>query len=188
MKKKIKIIGKIHISNVLQDVTRRNIYYSYFHRSPKGKKGKEKEQVPVTPPPQPEVKVVEIPVVRKPLKGPKCWVDDATITSEKELVNEDEIASPTSKSCSPSLCKTPTKSTVNFKSLLENPGIENIQTLPEPVKGEHSMVLEEMEQYTPNGLPSFICPSSEEKSRHEAIKDWLSKCSFNSASRCVPLF
>jgi hypothetical protein len=77
----------------------------HFHRSPKGKKGKEKEQVPVTPPPQPEVKVVEIPVVRKPLKGPKCWVDDATITSEKELVNEDEIASPSSKSGSPSLWK-----------------------------------------------------------------------------------
>lgn len=157
-------------------------------KSPKGKKGKEKEPTPVTPPPQPDVKVVEAPPVRKPLKGPKCWVDDATITSEKEIVNEEELASQTSKPGSPVLCKTPTKPSVNFKSQVENPEVEIVQTLPEPVKKESSIVLEEIEQYVPNGLPTFICPSSEEKSRQEAIKDWLAKCSFDSASRCVPLF
>ncbi|XP_052065989.1 uncharacterized protein LOC127705681 isoform X1 [Mytilus californianus] len=155
-------------------------------KSPKSKKGKDKESVPVTPPPQPEVKVIETPPVRKPLKGPKCWVDDATITSEKEILNDDENISQTSKPGSPT-CKSPAKSNVSFKNQGESPDIDNVQTLPEPVKKEQCLVLEEVEQYIPNGLPSFICPSSEERSRQEAIKDWLAGCNFGSASRCVPL-
>ena len=132
------------------------------------------------------MKVLEAPPVRKPMKGPKCWVDDATITSEKEIVNDDEVLSQSSKPGSP-ICKSPAKSNVSFKNLENNLVNENFQTLPEPVKKEETMVLEEVEQYISNGLPPFICPSSEEKSRQEAIKEWLAKCCFDSASRCVPL-
>lgn len=161
-------------------------YQTIHFRSPKGKKGKEKEQKPVTPPPQPEVKVIETPPPPKPLKGPKCWVDDATITSEKDILNDEENIcniSQTSKPGSPT-GKTQTKHQVK----IEIGETENIQTLPEPVKKMDTLVLEEVELVTTNGLPPYICPSSEERSRQEAIKDWLAKCSFDSANRCVPMF
>ena len=36
-------------------------------------------------------------------------------------------------------------------------------------------------------LPRFVCPSSETKSRQEAIKEWLAKTSFSTACRTLPL-
>ena len=36
-------------------------------------------------------------------------------------------------------------------------------------------------------LPDYICPSSEEKSRQAAVKEWIEKSSFPWALRTVPL-
>lgn len=189
------------------------------------------------PEPEPEPEPVKVKLI---LKGPHCWVDDATVSSDQSdhedldvqpeddalQVAEDteskDITTPVSKIESPS--KTDTKQNSKRKSTLKNVVEEKKEEMNAPVVQTDKVTskegLEKVLQPTDtdnkgketenlvsvvqpdidlNGndtsieenyevkLPSFICPSSERKSREAALKQWLASTCFRSGPREMPI-
>ncbi|XP_021340362.1 uncharacterized protein LOC110441514 isoform X2 [Mizuhopecten yessoensis] len=156
----------------------------------KAKKGKQrasakkKKEAEPSPPPPPEPVVVKEPEVKKPLRGPKCWVDDATVTSECDDKAENEQTTTTDGNRPVSAAK----------SILEKRATDT----PEPInnavvqqdQAEHAALIDsdvEGADEGPSYLPKFLCPSSVRKSKHAAVKDWLATTNFSRADRSVPL-
>lgn len=141
-------------------------------KSAKGKK-KEEPEPPPPPPPEPE-KEEKKPEVKKPLKGPHCWVDDMTITSEPVNEPGDDTQQNAGEG---------TQSRLNSAKSNERktPGQEDKENLPVVITNADDVIEDHIE------LPKFLCPSSELKSKQAAIKDWLARTNFNHSSRCVPL-
>lgn len=149
------------------------VYFNLlFFRSAKGKK-KEEPEPPPPPPPEPE-KEEKKPEVKKPLKGPHCWVDDMTITSEPVNEPGDDTQQNAGEG---------TQSRLNSAKSNERkpPGQEDKENLPVVITNADDVIEDHIE------LPKFLCPSSELKSKQAAIKDWLARTNFNHSSRCVPL-
>lgn len=148
------------------------ILFLLFFRSAKGKKKEEPEPLP-PPPPEPE-KEEKKPEVKKPLKGPHCWVDDMTITSEPVNEPGDDTQQNAGEG---------TQSRLNSAKSNERktPGQEDKENLPVVITNADDVIEDHIE------LPKFLCPSSELKSKQAAIKDWLARTNFNHSSRCVPL-
>lgn len=148
------------------------ILFLLFFRSAKGKK-KEEPEPPPPPPPEPE-KEEKKPEVKKPLKGPHCWVDDMTITSEPVNEPGDDTQQNAGEG---------TQSRLNSAKSNERktPGQEDKENLPVVITNADDVIEDHIE------LPKFLCPSSELKSKQAAIKDWLARTNFNHSSRCVPL-
>ncbi|XP_062622181.1 serine/arginine repetitive matrix protein 1-like [Saccostrea cucullata] len=141
-------------------------------KSAKGKKEKEPEPPP-PPPPEPE-KIVKEPEVKKPLKGPHCWVDDMTITSEPVQELAEENQQNTGEGTQSRLCSAKSNEIKNIGQV----GKENV---PLTSNGDETPAEDHIE------LPKFLCPSSELKSKQAAIKDWLARTNFAYSGRCVPL-
>ncbi|XP_069126058.1 uncharacterized protein [Argopecten irradians] len=152
----------------------------------KGKKGKgrasakKKKEVEPPPPPPPEPVVVKPPEVRKPLRGPKCWVDDATVTSEcDDNVDNDQT---TGDGIRPvSAAKSTTTPDKPVADTIDNVEQQQCQT---------AHVVDSDTEYVDDGpsyLPKFLCPSSIRKSKHAAVKEWLANTNFDHADRSVPL-
>ena len=125
------------------------------------------------------------------LKGPHCWVDDATITSDisdQEQANLDtnsprdrkkqgpNVAPLVKRTSQQELCKTENKT--------EN--VENVNKVDAEKQAPTDEIAtdEKIETYN---FPPFLCPSSEKKSREAAIKDWLAHTCFQTAHRGVPM-
>ena len=131
--------------------------------------------------PEPEVKPVHVKIQ---LKGPHCWVDDATVTSD---TSEQELADPgdskkTEVGKTP-LVKRPSQQELH-KIKTENNENETKQTIEKDNPINDLNLDEETETYN---FPPFLCPSSEKKSREAAIKEWLAHTCFRSAHRGVPM-
>lgn len=139
-------------------------------RSAKGKKEKEPEPPP-PPTPEPE-KEEKKPEIKKPLKGPHCWVDDMTITSEPPI----ELTEGQQNTGEETQCRLGSAKSNEIKA----PAPEDKENLP-LTKNTDDVIEDHIE------LPKFLCPSSELKSKQAAIKDWLSRTNFTYSSRCVPL-
>ena len=179
-----------------------------------GKKKKEAEPPP--PPPEPEP-VAKPPEVRKPLKGPKCWVDDATISDESEKLDNDLVDKPDGVNTRPqSAVKTVTiqekhntvtnankplsrmSSKANIKAeesatLIKQDSNVNQETvrgiLSAPKPEEEAQEEIELQSVISESIafPRYICPSSYRKSKNNAIKHWLHSTNFNCAEKNVPL-
>ena len=139
--------------------------------------------------PEPEV-VEEPPPPKLILKGPHCWVDDATVTSshpdsEDIEAADNDIANPSGELHSDSkqeLATNPTNTKIVPVKETVPTGVDipdgvkcdHVQGTQEPVElnGVDDIHVEDTDSVDDN-LPPFICPSSEKKSREAAIKDWL---------------
>lgn len=192
--------------------------------------------------PEPEPEAINVKLV---LKGPHCWVDDATITSDlsedegedtvdrincisgqsqqadiiadkqnsaqkpdnisklkafqKNIVttNTKPLASPTLKQTNQQAMKDAfdkTLQSVQSKptDIINNDNnneIINSQTQKLDNEVNNTDETNVMEEFTGNEilLPTFICPSSEKKSREAALKDWLAHTCFRTGIRSVPV-
>ena len=120
------------------------------------------------------------------LKGPHCWVDDATITSE---TSEQELADQTNSprdSKKHEVGKTPLVKRASQQELCKTENVENVNK----VDTERQAAIDELatdESTETYGFPPYLCPSSEKKSREAAIKDWLAHTCFQTAHRGVPM-
>lgn len=160
----------------------------------------------VIPEPEPEEKPAPPKLV---LKGPKCWVDDATITSEPSdtegadeadgaehdpLDNGDKKLKP-DHICAPKDNKQQNGDITNdSKAVGEVNGKENenllLNELHTNMGCTEDVIVKATEPEVKEPevhLPPFLCPSSERKSREAALKDWLSNTCFQSGNRHVPL-
>ena len=120
-----------------------------------------------------------------------CWVDNVTVSSDvsPEHMSEDEGEHVEGVS----------KTGVDAKGVVETGQTvdENVaKTTPGDVEPTTAAVVSEeqvldsagdLEEEPTIELPTFLCPSSEKKSRHEAIKHWLAKTSYTLAEKTVPL-
>ena len=147
-------------------------------------------KVQKVPEPEPEVKPVHVKIK---LKGPHCWVDDATVTSDISDQDPTDIAdvnqiNPTEVQKTPEVGKTPL---IKRSSQLELQKVEKTEV----VESDHKQSVENsiapdvinLSEISEENLPSFLCPSSERKSREAAIKDWLSHTCFRSGHKGVPI-
>ena len=152
-----------------------NIFSQNFRSGKGSAKGKKEKEPEAPPPPPPEPVVVpKEPKVKVVLKGPHCWVDDATVTSESDAgktqtlddVTNSGVVVQTDAQGTPS----PSKVCVQIQDNV-NPGVEQ----------------EYEENIEPIVLPKYLCPSSEKKSKEAAIKDWLFSSHFDYARGSIPL-
>ena len=131
------------------------------------------------------------------LKGPHCWVDDATITSDISEEDSDEIhatdtdhikateTQQTTEVGKNPLVKRSSQLGLQTHEKKEVQESDNKQIVENDAESDTSIInLSEISQYN---LPSFLCPSSERKSREAAIKDWLNHTCFRSGHKAVPI-
>ncbi|XP_060085949.1 uncharacterized protein LOC132565326 [Ylistrum balloti] len=145
---------------------------------------KKKESEP-PPPPPPEPVVVKAPEVKKPLRGPKCWVDDATVTSECEDKAENEQT--TSEGNRPvSAAKSLTISDKRTTDIIDPANSAGQQQIQGDTAAPVDSDVEGADE-GPSFLPKFLCPSSVRKSKYAAVKEWLTTTNFNHAEKSVPL-
>lgn len=109
----------------------------------------------------------------KKLKGPRCWVDDVTVSSGSSVKGG---------------CDRPpeTESTLAMNDLsgmkrCESNDVENFEMDMGNKRTDY------IKNFTYLNLPSFVCPSSGKKSQQIAVKEWLIKHNFLCANRNVPL-
>ncbi|KAK3580993.1 hypothetical protein CHS0354_007027 [Potamilus streckersoni] len=148
-----------------------------------GKTKKQKEEEPTPPPPEqePETKPMEM---KKPLRGPHCWVDDVSVTSEvltnPELLDVGGTQVPLkgqeSEAEVQNECAVPTNDK-DVKGNLQDEARKRAETTLVNL----SKIKEDIR------LPDFICRTSERKSRDTAVKDWLASTNFRYGNRSVPL-
>ncbi|XP_033736616.1 uncharacterized protein LOC117324895 isoform X2 [Pecten maximus] len=157
----------------------------------KAKKGKQrssakkKKEAEPPPPPPPEPVVIKVPEVKKPLRGPKCWVDDATVTSEfDEKTDNGQMTA--DDNCPVSVVKSITTLDNRLTDTVDPVNNVELQQCQEenPVPIDSDV---EGAEDGPSYLPKFLCPSSIQKSKHAAVKEWLNTTNFNHAERYVPL-
>ncbi|KAL3869752.1 hypothetical protein ACJMK2_042393 [Sinanodonta woodiana] len=149
-----------------------------------GKTKKQKEEEPTPPPPEqePEVKPLEI---KKPLRGPHCWVDDVSVTSElptnPEVLDIDgtqvTLKGQESKADAQNECAV----------LTDDKDVKGALQYEAKTRAETTLVNLSESKEEVIRLPDFICRTSERKSRDAAVKDWLASTNFRYANRCVPL-
>lgn len=131
--------------------------------------------------PEPEVKPVHVKIQ---LKGPHCWVDDATITSDtSEQEQTDQTGSPRD-SKKQEVGKTPLVKRTSQQELCKTENVNKIEIERQTAIIDEVAVDETTDTYS---FPPFLCPSSEKKSREAAIKDWLAHTCFQTAHRGVPM-
>lgn len=197
----------------------------------------------VIPEPEPEPIPVKVKLV---LKGPHCWVDDATVSSDQsdheDLQIPEEPPAPVEEPPPPPPEPVPEKVETKNKKGKKGKGKSVLKNSKDKSKKEQSRenakseasnevskqpiekvieiaktetvsqdktvnniaepevkpisdvngnefkeeVIEE-EKEVEIKLPSFICPSSERKSREAALKNWLATTCFSSGHREIPI-
>ena len=135
-------------------------------------------------------------------KVPRCWVDDATVSSEGSHTKEESPESNNllsipgkKKSRSKAGSKSKSGSVRSFKSRNSSRSKHSVRGKKKDVqrvtiKDEVSLVSDkptEEKKTDEYEFPDFICPSSEEKSREAAVKNWLANVNFPVSARHVPL-
>ncbi|ESP00541.1 hypothetical protein LOTGIDRAFT_157815 [Lottia gigantea] len=148
-------------------------------------------------PPPVEKEPKEKPRPRKSRRSrPKCWVDDVTVSSEPSVhltpevpvEPEDKEVGQTGTEQHPTLPEPPVKTAAQLAEELLNPDDVVGGDNPELVREEFNILNLEDVKERQIELPKFLCPSSEEKSRQVAIKDWLAGTCFTSARHQIPMY
>lgn len=126
---------------------------------------------------------------KPPSRNRQCWVDNVSISSYRQEFGE----------------YTPSSAAAVAANQNVLDGLNNLQLSGRA--GQNICNLKKADTYALNfnsadanafvnlddlqnhklSLPDFICPSSEEKSRQAAVREWIEKSSFPWALRTIPL-
>ena len=123
------------------------------------------------------------------VKNRPCWVDNASITT---LCFENSEDPPTDEVPSSAAAGAANQKVLDGVNNLQLGGatckIEKDGGVDRHLNTTNTEILSLQDLHVKKlSLPDYICPSSEEKFRQAAVKEWIEKSSFPWALRTVPL-